>query len=199
MEPLEVPFVKQLPCHCGPAALEMVYKYFGLDNISQQELFEKIPKQKDVNGNISVLVTDLVSDAISRGFQAYWLEFNNSTKENREGVTVLIRSLIEYKIPFISCGQWKGNRNIGHFRVILKIDENHVYFHDPDIEKCLKYTNESFFKYWRSRESFVGNGGFFVCRAEDTIPPEMKEILDNFSVVSEEEKNFDRTDKKTSV
>jgi len=170
MEILDVPFVRQLTYHCGPVALEMVYKYNGLNNISQEELFKKIPKQKDSLGNPFILVKDLVADAKERSFESFIFDFRNYP--NKEIIS-MTRSFIECGIPVISCGQWKKDRSIGHFRVILKIDDEHVFFHDPDLPNnkgYTKYTHDSFLSYWKSRGSFIGNIGFGVYKKDAALP-----------------------------
>jgi hypothetical protein len=182
MEILSVPFVSQLRYHCGPAALEMVYRYLGLNDISQTEIFQKTTKHTDSFGNQFILVKDLVIDAQERGFGSFAIDFTNSSPQE---IISVVKSFLAHKIPIISCGQWKKDRNIGHFRVILKVDDVHVYFHDPDLPSktgYTKYTHDSFLGYWKSRAQLIGNMGLIIYRKEDTLPPAlsnhtMKEML----------------------
>ncbi len=49
---LDVPRVKQLPNHCGPACLEMVLRYFGYD-INQKQIAEYWVYEPVIEGGIS--------------------------------------------------------------------------------------------------------------------------------------------------
>ena len=63
---LGVPYLDQKENYCGPAALEMVYKYYGLNSVAQEEISENIYRKK-FNGSLNL---ELLFDARERGFHA---------------------------------------------------------------------------------------------------------------------------------
>jgi len=81
---LGVPYIPQINENaCGAAVLEMVYKYYGLENISQDEIFNKYKEFEPYgSGNIRLSTDNLVSDALGRGFLSFWARGDYNNKEN---------------------------------------------------------------------------------------------------------------------
>lgn len=179
MSILSVPFVKQnYNNSCGAAALEMVYKYNGLKDVSQEEIFNKSEKFDLGNGNYILKEETLVLDAKSRGF--FSEIFQASFSDIKDGVEFLT-SFIKHKIPLIVCQQWKKNSGIGHFRVVIGIDENFVYFQDSNIEKGLEYLkwkHKKFFDHWETDGKMVlGNTCIIVTEKGLKLPFIVQEAL----------------------
>lgn len=164
MRNLSVPFVYQYNSNaCGAAALEIIYKYFGLTNISQEEIFEKYKKlEPHGSGNYYISTGDLISDAKSRDFYAEKYQLNYNSIENIS----LLKEILQQELPIIVCQQYtKEKRLIGHFRVIIGIDNEYVYFHDPSPKiggENLKQSYREFFDYWQPTGKNVIGGRFYI-------------------------------------
>jgi predicted double-glycine peptidase len=164
---LQIDFVKQKEFHCGAACLEMVYKYFNLKNLTQTEIFEKWKKFDTNTGNYYISTNDLVSDVNERGFYSELKRFNYL--DQQEAICEL-KNIIDQGYPVIVCQKWnKKNPSVGHFRLVLGIDEEFVYFHDPDKDtrfknrKSDKYSHKKFLDFWQPTGEFVTGGyGFYI-------------------------------------
>ena len=172
MKNLSVPFVYQYNSNaCGAAALEIIYKYFEVSNISQEDIFEKYKKlEPHGSGNYYISTGDLISDARSRDFHAEKYQINYNSIENIS----LLKELLEQEIPIIVCQQYtKEKPLIGHFRVVIGIDNDFVYFHDPSQKiggENLKQSYQEFFDYWQPTGKNVIGGRFYVISKNPPIP-----------------------------
>ena len=163
-EPLNVPFVAQFNTNaCGAAALEMVYKYYGKSDITQQEIFNKLKeKEPELRRENRISTDHLVSDAQARGFRAFWDRVDYS--EQNEALQVL-KYYLSRKTPVIVCQQFtKKSRKIGHFRVVVDVDEDqYIYFYDPDEgHDLIKWPIDQFMDYWQPTGQNVTGGVYIV-------------------------------------
>ncbi len=81
------------------------------------------------SGNYRIQTETLVTDANKMGLNASWdrVDYTN----NSECVKT-IKSFLEEKVPLIVCQKLNNKYPaIGHFRIIVGIDDNHIYYHDP--------------------------------------------------------------------
>lgn len=160
---IKVPYFLQLHQNsCGAATLQMVYKYYGLENIKQRDIFDRYKKlEPNGSGNFYITNEDMVLDARERGLSA---ELAQTDYSSEEGVLSL-KEFIERGIPIIVCQQYTREQpDIGHFRVVLDIDDNYVYFHDPASGTGgneLKWSYEEFLNYWQPSGQNV-KGGIFI-------------------------------------
>src|SRR3989344_7418225 len=71
---LKVPYILQINENaCGAAVLEMVYRYYGLNDISQEDIFNKYKEHEPYgSGNFRITVDNIVSDAKERGFSSFF-------------------------------------------------------------------------------------------------------------------------------
>ena len=161
---LSVPYCKQINnSACGAACLEMIYKYYELNNISQEEIFNKYKKTDPHNTKgVNILTKDLVLDAQSRGFLSEIVRADFTDTKN--SIALLKQFLID-DIPLIVCLQYSLKLPLlGHFRVVIGIDEKNIYFHDPDntIEngESLNLSHKEFMKLWQPTGQNVTGGRF---------------------------------------
>lgn len=145
---------------CGAAALEMVYNYYGKSDVRQEDIYNKYQEIEPEFGTISRISTaDLVSDAQSRGFKAFWNKVNYLDKD--ESLSVL-KNYINHKIPVIVCQQWtKQSPKIGHFRVVVDVNDNNVYFYDPE-SGLIKLSTDQFMDYWQPTGQNVTGGVYII-------------------------------------
>lgn len=160
---LEVPFVKQINKDaCGAAVLEMVYKFYGLKDVSQKEIFNQYKREDDEGlGALAIGVVDLVNDALSRGFVSYW---NRVDWQDTKRAIEQTRWFVNGGVPIIVCQQSNRDPKLGHFKVLVGYDNENIYLHDPDKENSgvpLKIDNTSFVKAWSKTGKNV-TGGVFV-------------------------------------
>lgn len=166
---LKVPYISQINDNaCGAAVLEMVYKCYGLEDILQEEIYEKYKKlEPHGTGNFRIDTNMLVSDALSRGFLSFWAKANYSnTKECFKLLKLLTQ---ESKIPVIVCQQFtkkQEHSGLGHFRLVVGVStkDNVIYVHDPHKELGGEYQEwelDKFVDYWQPTGENV-TGGIFV-------------------------------------
>ena len=164
---LKVPFVKQINKNsCGAAALEMVYKYYGLKKIDQKEIFDRLKTQDLEDPNIFNIATeDLVKDAKEKGFEAFWkrVDYHNIKKSIQ-----LLKQFIDKNIPIIVCQQYtKDEPLMGHFRVVFRVDDKSVYFHDSHPKtggSSIKWTHKKFIDFWQPTGNNVTGGVYIIIK-----------------------------------
>jgi hypothetical protein len=108
-----VPFVKQEPKWCGPAALESVLRFYGVD-VTQQAIAKEIALP-----NGEVLNLDLKLYARRKGFRA----------ESRRGNLDLLKLWISRDVPVICQLRQSGiGSRAYHFVVVYGFDERDLSF-----------------------------------------------------------------------
>jgi len=164
---LKVPYIPQINENaCGAAVLVMVYKYYGLKNIFQEDLFKKYQElEPHGSGNFRFSADSLVSDALTRGFLAFWARADFT---NRNNTVSLLELLIRAKIPIIVCQKFtNGQPMIGHFRIVVGIKDNIIYVHDPHVELGGAYKEweaDKFLEYWQPTGQNITGGVFVVIK-----------------------------------
>lgn len=167
---IKVPYIKQVNDNaCGSAVLEMIYKFYGLKDVSQEVIFEKYKVlEPHGTGNFRLDTDSLVSDALGRGFLSFWakVDFNNE-----QSVADLLRTLvISKKIPLIVCQKFtdeKQHEGLGHFRVVVGITNDTVYVHDPHPTfggAFQEWNIQKFIEYWKPTGNNVTGGVFVVIK-----------------------------------
>ncbi|MDP3953271.1 MAG: papain-like cysteine protease family protein [bacterium] len=166
MKRINVPYVAQTDDgSCGAAALEMIYKYYGEEDISQDKIFEK-HKSKDLeeSGVMGIATDDLVDDARERGFISYW---GRADVSNKEDSLRQLRKFLDRKIPLIVEQQSTSDKKLGHYRVVFGVDNKYVYLHDPDDRDdelggaSVKVPIDRFMELWHKTGKNV-TGGLFI-------------------------------------
>lgn len=122
----EIPYEKQLDINgfrtCGAASLKMIYKSYGFE-IPQTSIWCVI-RTPDKNQSYYAPSNRLAMDAILRGFNAT--------------IFKAIEPISAIKTVLLSGGQvimnhrLNSDTGLGHFTVALSIDEENVFFHDPE-------------------------------------------------------------------
>ena len=170
MEKLKVSFVSQFnEDACGAACTEMILSYFGIQS-TQEEIFEKIKERDPADINrFRISGESIIEELVSRGLFAQGIheDFSNQASLDRM-VNFLKRG---FPIIVIQQHDYKVKNALGHYRVITKIDANHVYFHDPDTKggggKDLKWSRDKFMRHWQpTGPNVLGGKGLYVANEE---------------------------------
>ena len=121
----DYPYVHQAkPNSCGAACLLMVYKYFGLNELTEQEVFSSVVGSNSAGSFFPHCRTyRMVADAISRGFAATGF-FSIATKD-----TILFCR--DAKIELILLVRLR-NTGCGHFGVVSNATNGQIYLLDPN-------------------------------------------------------------------
>jgi len=166
---LKVPYIQQINKNaCGAAVLEMIYKYYGIKNITQSDIFNKYKEpEPHGTGNNRISTDDLVRDASGQGFLSFWARADYNNKET--SFNLLRRLTMESKIPVIVCQKFTNKEPlIGHFRIVVGIkDNNIVYVHDPHVEKgggFKEWSIDHFMEFWKPTGKNVTGGVFIVIK-----------------------------------
>jgi len=165
MRLLEVPYVQQFNNNaCGAAVLEMIYRFYGFYNVSQQEIFETYSElEPHGSRNLRITTDNLVRDARSKGFNARRERVDYSNE--KECITI-IENFFAKGIPIIVCQKFTNAQpKIGHFRIVLGIDSSNVYLHDPNSEMEgpeLKWPIKQFIDCWQPTGQNVIGGVYVI-------------------------------------
>lgn len=169
-KPLDVPYVAQINnTACGAASLEMIYRYYGMSDVAQEDIYKGYQEIEPEFGRVSRISTaDLVSDAQHRGFQSFWKRVNYRDKDES---LIILRKYLNHKVPIIVCQQWnKESSKIGHFRVVVDVDEeNNVFFYDPEkTGGLIKWPIDQFMDYWQPTGQNVTGGVYVIIEKVNT-------------------------------
>ncbi|MBX5321838.1 MAG: C39 family peptidase [Candidatus Bathyarchaeia archaeon] len=136
---IDVPFYYQVKTYyCGPAALQMVFDYFG-ENISQLEIAEVARTVPYVTytdelrraAHFSNISTSMGSEMVENitGYSARKLGY---AAFEMFGMTLDdLKALIDRDFPVILLMRWIPDEPYGHFRVVVGYNATHVFLHDP--------------------------------------------------------------------
>ena len=149
--------------NCGPAALSMALRFYGI-NVSQAELGNALRPYQVAGGDNddkSVTLEELAEKSKEYGLIPY---------HRPAGTPEQVKYFIANDIPVIARTWTKPNEDIGHYRIIKGYDDlRGVFIQDDSLQnKNLEYTYEDFNEIWKKF-----NYEFLVL-----VPPDKKEIAD---------------------
>lgn len=149
--------------NCGPAALSMALRFYGI-SITQQELGQALrPFQipGGDNDDKSVTLEEVAEKSKEYGFTPYLRPMGNDG---------LVKQFIANDIPVITRTWLKADDDIGHYRIIKGYDDTRgVFIQDDSLQgKDLEYTYGDYDEIWKKF-----NYEYLVI-----IPNEKKEIAE---------------------
>jgi hypothetical protein len=137
-----VPFYYQeKDYYCGPAALQMVFDYYGED-ISQSEiacvarsigdpLYATYTDELRRAGHFSNISTSM-GDELSNNITGYTLRQLGYAAFESQGVDLTtLKSFLDQGKPLILLMWYSSYHHSGHYRVATGYNETHVFLHDP--------------------------------------------------------------------
>lgn len=179
---LHVPHIKQNgPTHCGVACLEMVYKFFGITDVSQEEIWKKRKTIRQDRSNDYMETRSMVADAVEKEFYV----FTGQMFLEAEKCQSNLQNLLSSDLPVIACKQWSKNPNYGHFVVIIGVGDNSIVYLDPELDrKPQKKKIAHFIREWQLTGNEVIGGEFIVISNEKEKFKNFNLCLTNFWVPS---------------
>ena len=130
--------------NCGPAALSMALRFYGID-ISQAELGNALrPYQvpEGDNDDKSVTLEELAEKSKGYGFIPYHRPMGNPE---------IVKQFIANDMPVITRTLTKPNEDIGHYRIVKGYDETRgIFIQDDSLQnKNLEYAYADFNAIWK--------------------------------------------------
>jgi len=184
--------------YCGPAALEMVFDYYGED-VPQTEIADVARTYPYVTFKDELRRAALFSnESTSRGDEI--LDRNITGYSTRRfgyaafeqwGLTIDdLKSAIDKREPVIVLMWWTPSKNYGHYRVVVGYNETHLIMHDPWNKDAwgglygganTSMTKSTFLDLWE----YVGYWGLLVCPWDLEVQvPETVVEGENFEVAA---------------
>ena len=130
--------------NCGPAALSMALRFYGI-NVSQAELGNALRPYQVAGGDNddkSVTLEELAEKSKEYGFIPYHRPMGNPE---------IVKQFIANDMPVITRTLTKPNEDIGHYRVVKGYDEaTGTFIQDDSLQnKNLEYSYEEFNEIWK--------------------------------------------------
>ena len=176
---LNVPTVKQGKALCGPATIEMVFRYWGINEYNQYDIAYNIltfnPEAKRVQKS-GILETSRISwerypgtgTSTMREFlkqfsstknHKYKKLSNDPVKAEKQKAKIwkLVQQYLNDGIPVIVHQYWKGVNSTGHYRVVTGYDNyrKQVFLNDANPGKKITQSYDEFFKKWNVNEPWL--------------------------------------------
>ena len=147
------------PTHCGVACLEMVYKYFSIDR-EQDDIWQIRKTQRPNNPSEFFMTTDnMIRDLIDNGFTTIVGQFFLEKKL----LLGSLKRLLNNGTPIIACIQWEVNPVLGHFVVIIGVENDQIIYLNPETDSIPKTENtSSFVNRWKATGTEVIGGQFIA-------------------------------------
>ncbi len=176
---LDVPVVKQGRSLCGPATIEMVFRYWGITKYDQYDIAYNIlmfnPKAKRVVRS-KILESEKINWKLYPGTgtstMREFLKRYSTTKNHKfknisqniiyadrqkERIWKIIKEYLSNGIPVIVHQYWRGKGTNGHYRVLTGYDEKRkiVYLNDANPGRKITQTYSKFFELWNVDEPWL--------------------------------------------
>jgi predicted double-glycine peptidase len=174
MARLAVQYIRQTnDWSCGPACLEMVYRFYGLTGVSQRHIYDQLKTTDPHKGGKFQVTTDgMVADAVARGFAARWLRINLSSTNEMEAQ---LSEFLQRGIPLIACQRFSNEKPLqGHYRIITDLDDTSIYAHDPLVRGGGAHQRKdisAFLEFWkRTGVNVTGGVAIEIMKRSATSP-----------------------------
>lgn len=140
-----IPYEKQYDLKssrtCGAACLSMVYRSFG-KAIAQDEIWPAIAKPNRF-GSLSSTTHLMAADAVSRGIAAIVIQARHPLQALRLCRDSGVRAILNHRL--------RNHVAIGHYSVLVDIDETHVILHDPLYGPLRRASHAELLSLWQPR------------------------------------------------
>src|SRR5690348_3088754 len=151
---LAIPYERQFDPHytrtCGAACLNPVYRMLGRE-IPQDKIWLTIAK-KNQYGSVASTTHLMTADALSRGFSAVAIQARDPLRVLRVCRDSGIHAILNHRL--------KPDSPVGHYTVLVDIDETHVTLHDPYFGPARRIEHAVLLDLWQARlpnSEIIGN------------------------------------------
>lgn len=171
--------IKQGRALCGPATIEMVFRYWGVTDYDQYDIAynilmfnpqaKRVKKSKILEGEkinwtlypgtgTSTMREFLKQYSVTKNHKFKSISTNSKYAEKqKKRVWNIVKEYLSNDIPVIVHQYWRGKGTNGHYRVVTGYDERTktVYLNDanPGIKITQSYTD--FFELWNVEEPWL--------------------------------------------
>ncbi|MES9990400.1 MAG: C39 family peptidase [Candidatus Thiodiazotropha sp.] len=176
---LDVPTVKQGKALCGPATIEMIFRYWGINKYNQLDIAYNIltfnPEAKRVKKS-GILETPIIDWGRYPGtgtstMREFLKQFSNTknhkykhlssdpikAEKQKYKIWKIVQQYLSDGIPVIVHQYWKGVKSTGHYRVVTGYDNyrRQVFLNDADPGRKITQSYDEFFKKWNVNEPWL--------------------------------------------
>lgn len=163
---LDVPHIKQTNENsCGAAALCMVYNYYGLTIQTEEKIWQRLKKTRELDHSQEIIyLNSFPNDIRSNGLhyikgRAVW--------EDPKKIIEVLEEFLRIQVPLIVCQRWREDQLFGHFKIVIGTEKDCVWVNDPEVdEKAIRVPLDKFIADWRYYSDEV-QGGWFVAILND--------------------------------
>ena len=180
---LDVPIVAQGKSLCGPATIEMLFRYWGVDEYDQYDIakaiLQQFPNSKRYvkSGILKTYPIDWdrypgtgtinMREFLKRFGRThnFMLKHEPPSEEQktaqREQLFNEVKEHVSYGVPVIVHQYWKLPKSRGHYRIVTGYDESKkvVYLNDAHGGKRIKQSYDVFLKLWNVDRKWLHYNG----------------------------------------
>lgn len=176
---LDVPLIKQGRALCGPATIEMVFRYWGVTDYDQYDIAYNIlkfnPQAKRVKKS-KILESEKINWKLYPGtgtstmrdfLKQYSTTKNHKFKSistnpkyaesQKKRIWGIVKEYLSSDIPVIVHQYWRGKGTNGHYRVLTGYDDKNkiVYLNDANPGAKITQSYSEFFDLWNVDEPWL--------------------------------------------
>ncbi len=176
---LDVPLVKQGKNLCGPATIEMLFRYWGVDEYDQYDIAYNMLLQfadSDRVKRSGILLTEPIDWSLYPGsgtinmreFLRRFASVENPklkslpadrflAKKERDYRFLQLKEYVARGVPVIVHQYWGEVGSMGHYRLMIGYDEEkqEVYLNDSTSGTVITQSYDRFFELWNVNESWL--------------------------------------------
>ena len=199
---LDVPVIKQGRALCGPATIEMVFRYWGVTDYDQYDIAynilmfnpqskrvvkSKILESEDINWKLypgtgtSTMRDFLKQYSVTKNHKFKSISTNTKKAKNqKERIWRIVKEYLSNDIPVIVHQYWKGKGTNGHYRVVTGYDEKNkiVYLNDANPGKKLIQSYSDFFELWNVDEQWLHYNAIVFNALGETVNLSLRKYQD---------------------
>ncbi len=172
---LNIPLVEQGKFLCGPATLEMIFRYWGEDAYSQYDIAKSIlyqfPNSKRVKNSTILNSTPIdwskypgtgtisMREFLKRFGKVRNIMLENPplSKEQTSKLFTIVKESVSNGVPVIVHQYWGGRNSRGHYRIVTGYDETLkiVYLNDANKGRKITQTYSQFLEKWNFNQRWL--------------------------------------------
>lgn len=148
--------------------MEMLYKYFEIADISQEDIWTKRSSKRPDGSNLYMTTDSMREDLEGHGFYA----LQGQLYLEKDAVIDAIRAASDAQLPMIACIQWRPKSEYGHFVVIIGIEDQDVLYLDPEKDSTIQRKHiQVFIDEWQATGEEVVGGQFILASKDKELIP----------------------------